>query len=374
MNGTQVTPGGGGARADIPTAPPPQYARSTQPNRPRSVISSPRCPWRAAIAGSSPRSGPPTACSTCCPAGPANVDAIVAVADGVIVGHAMAADLPERICPDASRITDVGVVVADAWQRRGVGAALMRALIARAQARGVTALAMDVLPGNRRVLAMILGHWPDAAVGHSPDGLDIHIALPSARPRETAQPPERRQAGPAAGPGGRIASGSMTTVRPGHVTTAAVPPRDLAAALRGAGLTEVDDSARRRAEYSSDASNYRVVPSVVVVPPARRRGRPPRWTSPGELGVPLTSRGGGTSIAGNARRIRRRARLLAAPEPGPVASTPRRGPRSSSPARPGRHHRGRGPARAALRPGPLHALAGHASAARSATTPAARGR
>ena len=88
----------------------------------------------------------------------------------------------------ASRTADVGVVVADAWQRRGVGALLMRALIARAQARGVTALAMDVLPGNRRVLAMILSHWPDAAVGHSPDGLDIHIALPPARPRETAQP------------------------------------------------------------------------------------------------------------------------------------------------------------------------------------------
>jgi hypothetical protein len=49
---------------------------------------------------------------------------------------------------------------------------------------------MDVLPGNRRVLAMILSHWPDAAVGHSPDGLDIRIALPPARPRpwETAQP------------------------------------------------------------------------------------------------------------------------------------------------------------------------------------------
>jgi len=91
----------------------------------------------------------------------------------------------------------------------------------------------------------------------------------------------------------------MTTVRPGHVTTAAVPPRDLAAALRGAGLTGVDDSARRRAEYSADASNYRVVPSVVVFPRhvdeaaaaldvARRAG------------VPVTSRGAGTSIAGNA--------------------------------------------------------------------------
>ena len=91
----------------------------------------------------------------------------------------------------------------------------------------------------------------------------------------------------------------MTTVRPEHATTAAVPPRDLAAALRGAGLTGVDDSARRRAEYSADASNYRVVPSVVVFPRhvdeaaaaldvARRAG------------VPVTSRGAGTSIAGNA--------------------------------------------------------------------------
>ena len=73
--------------------------------------------------------------------------------------------------------TDVGVVVADAWQRRGVGAALMRALAARAQARGVMSLAMDVLPGNRRVLAMVLGHWPDAAVGYSPDSFDIRVPL-----------------------------------------------------------------------------------------------------------------------------------------------------------------------------------------------------
>jgi GNAT superfamily N-acetyltransferase len=109
----------------------------------------------------------------------ASVDAIVAVADGVIVGHAMAADLR------SGRATDIGVVVADAWQRRGVGAALMRALIARAQARGVTSLAMDVLPGNRRVLAMILAHWPDAAVGRNPDSIDICIPLPPDQPRRS---------------------------------------------------------------------------------------------------------------------------------------------------------------------------------------------
>jgi GNAT superfamily N-acetyltransferase len=120
---------------------------------------------------------------------PAHVDAIVAVADGVIVGHAMAAD---RVAPgepgnpvrtDGPGATDVGVVVADAWQRRGVGAALMRALIGRAQARGVTSLAMDVLPGNRRVLAMVAGHWPEAAIGRSADGVDIRIPLSAQQPR-----------------------------------------------------------------------------------------------------------------------------------------------------------------------------------------------
>ena len=110
---------------------------------------------------------------------PAHIDAIVAVADGVIVGHAMAADLR------SGRATDIGVVVADAWQRRGVGAALMRALIARARARGVTSLAMDVLPGNRRVLAMILAHWPDAAVGRNPDSIDVCIPLPPDQPRRS---------------------------------------------------------------------------------------------------------------------------------------------------------------------------------------------
>ena len=113
--------------------------------------------------------------------GPANVDAVVAVVDGVIVGHAMATDRTEAEAsgdPCGARETSVGIVVADAWQRRGVGAALMRALVTRAQARGVTSLAMDVLPGNRRVLAMIVGHWPEAVIRHSPDSLDIRIPLP----------------------------------------------------------------------------------------------------------------------------------------------------------------------------------------------------
>jgi len=90
----------------------------------------------------------------------------------------------------------------------------------------------------------------------------------------------------------------MTTARAGSAATA-VPPRDLAAALRAAGLTGVDDSARRRAEYSSDASNYRVVPRVVVFPRHADEAAAALDVAR-RAGVPVTSRGGGTSIAGNA--------------------------------------------------------------------------
>ncbi len=73
---------------------------------------------------------------------------------------------------------------------------------------------------------------------------------------------------------------------------------DLTAALRRAGIAEVDGTTRRRAEYSSDASNYRVVPQVVVFP--RHEDEVAAAVAVArERQVPLTSRGAGTSIAGN---------------------------------------------------------------------------
>jgi FAD/FMN-containing dehydrogenase/Fe-S oxidoreductase len=80
---------------------------------------------------------------------------------------------------------------------------------------------------------------------------------------------------------------------------AGVYPADLARALRAVVKGGVDDSARRRAEYSSDASNYRVVPAVVVFP----RDTEDMLAAAGvarRTGTPLTTRGAGTSIAGNA--------------------------------------------------------------------------
>jgi FAD/FMN-containing dehydrogenase/Fe-S oxidoreductase len=82
-------------------------------------------------------------------------------------------------------------------------------------------------------------------------------------------------------------------------TTVAASPDELAAALRKAGLSEIDTGTRRRAEYSSDASNYRVVPLVVAFPRSVDEIAA-ALTVCRELGVPLVGRGAGTSIAGNA--------------------------------------------------------------------------
>jgi len=74
---------------------------------------------------------------------------------------------------------------------------------------------------------------------------------------------------------------------------------DLAAALRTAGLTDVDDSGLARALYSSDASLYRILPRAVVRPRDADEVLATLAVCR-DLGVPLTARGAGTSIAGNA--------------------------------------------------------------------------
>ncbi|WP_435298607.1 FAD-binding and (Fe-S)-binding domain-containing protein [Timonella sp. A28] len=68
--------------------------------------------------------------------------------------------------------------------------------------------------------------------------------------------------------------------------------------LRAAVDGEVSDTTIRRAEYSTDASNYRVVPQVVVIPETRDDALAAITTTQ-KFGVPLTTRGAGTSCAGN---------------------------------------------------------------------------
>jgi len=85
--------------------------------------------------------------------------------------------------------------------------------------------------------------------------------------------------------------------------TGAAPPRqpapaEVAAALQRAGLRELSHTTLRRALYTSDASAFRVVPAVVAYPRDADEVAAALDTCTA-LGVPLTCRGAGTSIAGN---------------------------------------------------------------------------
>lgn len=91
----------------------------------------------------------------------------------------------------------------------------------------------------------------------------------------------------------------MTQMSERDQTGRRAEPGDLVAALRRRGLDDVDDSTLARAMYSSDSSLYRVVPQAVARP--RHVDELDAILDVArEAGVPVTMRGAGTSIAGNA--------------------------------------------------------------------------
>jgi len=102
-------------------------------------------------------------------------DALVATENGVIIGHAMASDATGHA---GSRRTEIGVVVADGRRGMGIGSALVRGLLARAQERGATVMVMEVLAENRQVITMITDHWPVTHRDQSGAYLTIHAQLP----------------------------------------------------------------------------------------------------------------------------------------------------------------------------------------------------
>jgi ribosomal protein S18 acetylase RimI-like enzyme len=117
-------------------------------------------------------------------------DALVAIENGAIIGHAMASDATGH---GGSRRTEIGVVVADGRRGMGVGAALVRGLLARAQERGATVLVMEVLAENQQVITMIADHWPVTRRDQSGAYLTIHAQLPQPlRDKPVASPAAAR--------------------------------------------------------------------------------------------------------------------------------------------------------------------------------------
>jgi GNAT superfamily N-acetyltransferase len=106
-----------------------------------------------------------------------DTDVLVATDSGAVVGHAMAVDATE--C-DGRRVADIGLVVTDHWQNHGIGSEMFGQVIARAADRGVSGLVMEVLPENRRMLAMITSRWGDAGYEFGGGSVTIRVSLPGA--------------------------------------------------------------------------------------------------------------------------------------------------------------------------------------------------
>lgn len=87
--------------------------------------------------------------------------------------------------------------------------------------------------------------------------------------------------------------------RPGPLQAAGGSGEPDLASLKAQIRGEVDASRLTRAQYSTDASNYRVLPQAVIFPRDADDVRAAiAWAK--ASGVPITARGGGTSCAGNA--------------------------------------------------------------------------
>jgi acetyltransferase len=100
---------------------------------------------------------------------------LVTDSSGAVVAHGMAADttVPSGLA------SNIGLVVADAWQQQGLGTLLLSTLIGRASRRGVGSLVLDVLPSNDRMLGIIARRWPDAPRDRTPDAIVITPAITS---------------------------------------------------------------------------------------------------------------------------------------------------------------------------------------------------
>jgi ribosomal protein S18 acetylase RimI-like enzyme len=101
---------------------------------------------------------------------------LVSVAGTQIVGHAM------YVASDCSREAEVGLLVEDCWQSRGVGKLLLSELARGARLRGIEFLTAEVLGENRRALGLFEAVLPGTR--YSPSGGTYHVRAPLDAPAE----------------------------------------------------------------------------------------------------------------------------------------------------------------------------------------------
>jgi GNAT superfamily N-acetyltransferase len=89
---------------------------------------------------------------------------------------------------DDGRTAELGLLVLDAWQRRGLGRALTSALAARAARRGVSTIVAQVEHGRGRLLTAMGRALTPVARTADRDGLTGVFAIPGAARFSEAQP------------------------------------------------------------------------------------------------------------------------------------------------------------------------------------------
>lgn len=109
---------------------------------------------------------------------------ILATAGTEVVGVA------DTTVVDGATAVELGVVVADRWQRRGLGRLLADAALAPARTRQIRTLRAHTLADNARVARMLRRRWP-AARSDFADGTlvwDIDLTGPAASEEQATDP------------------------------------------------------------------------------------------------------------------------------------------------------------------------------------------
>ena len=101
-------------------------------------------------------------------------EALVALgADGTLVGVARSV----RSCSDP-HVAEAAVTVADDWQGRGLGTALLELLADRARAEGISRFTALVLASNREMLGLLEGLGPLRILERGAGTIELEITLP----------------------------------------------------------------------------------------------------------------------------------------------------------------------------------------------------
>ena len=82
--------------------------------------------------------------------------------------------------PDASHhehLADMGIVLTDAWQGRGLGGPMLARLAAEARRREITTLTAEVLWGNRRMLRLAARTFPEMRATYASGSCSLTIDL-----------------------------------------------------------------------------------------------------------------------------------------------------------------------------------------------------